>query len=130
VQSWAGADIGDVVARAIEPFNASRFDVGGPRIHLTPGQALALSMALHELATNAAKYGALSTSAGGVAITWSRAGTLSFRWRERGGPPVSTPTRQGFGTRLLLQGLTRELGGRTRLDYAPEGVTCEITAQL
>jgi two-component sensor histidine kinase len=130
-QSWSGADAGDVVARAIEPFNASRFDVGGPRINLTPGQALALSMALHELATNAAKYGALSRPAGGVAVTWSQVGdSMTMRWRERGGPTVKLPTRQGFGSRLLQQGLTRELGGRTRLDYAPEGLTCEITAQV
>jgi two-component sensor histidine kinase len=88
-------------------------------------------MALHELATNAAKYGALSSPSGRVEVTWeTKAQRLWLNWREAGGPPVKAPTRRGFGSRLLEQGLLRELGGRTRIDYPADGVRCEIEAFL
>jgi two-component sensor histidine kinase len=114
---------------------AERFLVEGPAVRLAPKATLALSMALHELMTNAAKYGALSNADGRVRLVWRRAKgdpgeRLQLRWEEIDGPPVSTPKRQGFGTRLITGGLARELGGEVRLDYPPGGVVCEIDAQL
>ncbi len=91
-------------------------------------------MAVHELATNATKYGALSVPAGTVAITWTvTPGDTphpTLRWRERNGPPVATPTRRGFGTRLIERGLAQDLGGSVRLTYAPEGVVCTMDVPL
>lgn len=130
-RNWAGAELGDVVARAVEPFAASQVRHVGPSIQVSPRHALALSMALHELATNAAKYGALSCRDGLVNLAWTAsAGALEVRWQECGGPPVIRPERRGFGTRLLTEGLVRELGGGTELDYRPDGVCCTITAAL
>ena len=130
-ENWVGAKLAEVVARAIEPFGAARFDVAGAELQVSPRHALALSMALHELATNAAKYGALRVPGGRVAVGWSaQDGMLRLSWRESGGPPVTPPTRRGFGSRLLLDGLARELGGRTELSYRPDGASCEIAAIL
>jgi PAS domain S-box-containing protein len=106
-QSWNGARLSDVVAAASSPFETVRrpqISRSGPSVWLTAQQALALSLALHELATNAAKYGALSEPDGQVTIRWRRAaGELILSWVEQGGPPVKPPTRSGFGTRLLQQ---------------------------
>jgi PAS domain S-box-containing protein len=130
-RSWAGADLKAVVARALDPFAAAQFTLAGPSIEIPPRHALALSLALHELATNAAKYGALSAPAGRVAVAWEGVGRIvRLSWRETGGPPVAPPTRKGFGSRLLEHGLLRELGGRTHLAYEPDGVRCEIEAAL
>jgi two-component sensor histidine kinase len=95
--------------------------------------ALPLAMALHELATNAAKYGALSNDAGRVEIGWSvedGGRRLALSWAERGGPAVAPPQRSGFGTRLIQHGLARELAGEVALAYDPAGVTCRIEAPL
>lgn len=129
-RSWSGADLRDVVERALEPFPAAQLELAGPSLELPPRHALALSLALHELATNAAKYGALSSGQGRVRVSWEtdEAG-LRLSWRESGGPPVAPPTRRGFGTRLLEDNLFRELNGQTRLEYRPEGVRYEIAAQ-
>ena len=130
-RSWSGADLIDVAARVMEPFADDQFRIDGPSVDVSPQHALALSMALHELATNAAKYGALSTPGGRATLDWRvQDGELSLRWVESGGPPVATPTRRGFGSRLLEQGLMRELGGKTQLHFEPQGVVCEITAAL
>lgn len=84
-------------------------------------------MAVHELATNAAKYGALSNDAGSIAVAWRIDGErLRLRWEERDGPPVEPPLRKGFGSRLIERGLEYELDGTVRLDFAPAGVICEI----
>jgi two-component sensor histidine kinase len=97
--------------------------------------ALSLSMALHELCTNAVKYGAMGVPDGRVHITWStlKTGTgsrLVMRWEERGGPPVFAPIHKGFGSRLIQEGLARELNGDVRLIYEPEGVVCTIDVPL
>jgi hypothetical protein len=93
--------------------------------------ALALSLALHELATNATKYGALSVAEGRVRLAWHTAdGLLRLSWHESGGPPVAPPTRRGLGSRMLNDGLFRDLNGETRLDYAVDGVRHEISAPL
>jgi PAS domain S-box-containing protein len=126
---WLGAGLIDIVEAAMEAHGEeSRFMVEGPPVRLTPKAALALSMALHELCTNAAKYGALSSDCGQVEIVWTRAGgELAMNWRERGGPPVSAPTRRGFGTRMI-EGLARDLDGTAQLDFDPAGLICRIRA--
>jgi PAS domain S-box-containing protein len=130
-RSWLGADLTDVIARAMAPFAAGQIVLDGPSVDLTAGQALALSLALHELATNAAKYGALSRPEGRVELRWRVAnGKLDLNWRESGGPDVIAPSHRGFGSRLLEDILFRDLNGETRVDFAPDGVRCTITAAL
>ncbi len=104
-------------------------------MRIPPGMALPISMCLHELLTNAVKYGSLSLESGRVAITWSvgEAGLesrLLLRWEETGGPLVTEPTRTGFGTRLIQRSLARELGGEVEVRYAPTGVVCLIDVPL
>ncbi len=130
-RNWSGADLADVVGRAIEPFVVDQFELTGGSLEVSPKHALALSLALHELATNAAKYGALSIPKGRVRIGWSVAdGQLRVDWTESGGPPVTPPERRGFGSRLLEEGLMRELDGRANLQFGRDGVRCEIAAAL
>ena len=130
-RSWSGADISDVVMRAASPFAPDQFHLSGPSVEISPHHALALSLALHELATNAAKYGALTAVEGRIHLAWRvEDGMLHLSWCESGGPAETPPTRRGFGSRLLEEGLVQDLGGETKLDYAPEGVRCEISALL
>ncbi|KQN89877.1 histidine kinase [Sphingomonas sp. Leaf231] len=141
-----GAAIGEIVARVLAPFiddGGQRFTMGGPEIRLSPDITLALSMALHELATNAIKYGALSVPAGTVTIAWALrddadeagdgAGSgrrFAFSWVERGGPPVVPPTRTGFGTRMIERVLSRHVRGTATIHYLPEGARFEIEAPI
>ena len=105
--------------------------MSGISIDVPPKHALALSLALHELATNATKYGALSRPEGLVTLQWgAHEGTLQLDWEESGGPPVARPVQKGFGSRLLEDLLIRDLGGNTKLDFDPAGVRCRITATL
>src|SRR5262249_10863730 len=130
-RSWSAADVAEVVKRAMAPFAAGQITLAGPSLDVTPKQALALSLALHELATNAAKHGALSRPEGRVELRWEASnGQLTLSWRESGGPPVAPPSRRGFGSRLLEEGLFRDLDGETRLEFAADGVRCRITAAL
>ncbi|PLR27932.1 hypothetical protein SGCZBJ_06165 [Caulobacter zeae] len=124
---WRAASLRRLIEGAIAPFGPERFTVRGGDAHLRPEKALAVAMALHELATNAVKYGALSSDVGHVDIdcTQSDAATR-LTWRERGGPTVAPPATTGFGARLLRRALAREVGGQIRLDFAPEGVVCII----
>ncbi|HEY2707364.1 MAG TPA: HWE histidine kinase domain-containing protein [Caulobacteraceae bacterium] len=129
-RSWSGADLSDVVRKAMEPFPPGQLDLAGPSLDVSPQLALSLSLALHELATNAAKYGALSAPEGRIEIRWDRLGDeLCLKWREGGGPAVSLPTRRGFGSRLLEASL-RDLEGQSRLEFAPEGVRAEFRAPV
>jgi two-component sensor histidine kinase len=135
--NWEGAELRDIVGEVIEPYcrqSSGRCDIDGPRVRLTPSMALALSMAVHELATNAAKYGALSVPEGQVAISWSvmpgQQRQLTLCWQERGGPPVALPERRGFGTRLIERSLAQELAGDVSLAYVPTGVVCTVKAPL
>jgi len=130
-QSWEGADLSEVISEAIEAHGApDRFAVTPADARLKPKVALAMSMALHELCTNAAKYGALSAEHGRVGIEIVRGrGKLHIVWRELGGPPVAEPTRKGFGSRML-EGLARDLEGEAQLDFQPEGLVCVITAPM
>jgi PAS domain S-box-containing protein len=137
VESWEGAELRQVASRALEPFASKdgRVSIDGPNVWLTPKQALALSMTLHELATNATKYGALSNDAGTVQVSWVVAtldgsGELELTWTEQGGPPVSPPTRKGFGTRLIQRNLAHDLGGDATIDYRPQGVVSVIRSPI
>ncbi|ACA16170.1 signal transduction histidine kinase [Methylobacterium sp. 4-46] len=135
-ESWEGAELAEVVAGAVAPLEGPRgrrprFSVAGPPLRLPPRMALSIAMALHELATNAVKYGALSAVDGQVSIAWSvEAGRLTLRWQESGGPSVTPPERTGFGSRLIGQSLARDLAGEVSLDYPPAGVICTIVAPL
>jgi PAS domain S-box-containing protein len=135
-QSWQGASLREVVGRALDPFQTTegRISIDGPDVRLSPKQALALSMALHELATNAAKYGALSNDSGRVEVAWrvvlEGAGELQLTWAESGGPPVVPPTRTGFGSRLIQRSLAHDLGGATSIEYRPQGVISVIKTPL
>lgn len=138
-ESWDGAELGNVVADAIAPLDAtegqrSRFVVSGPALRLPPRLALSIAMALHELGTNAVKYGALSQEGGTVTIAWSVERQaeirLILRWSEDGGPPVVAPTRTGFGSRLIERSLARELDGEVQLLFAATGVVCTIEAPV
>jgi light-regulated signal transduction histidine kinase (bacteriophytochrome) len=125
----------DIVCAAMRPNDdaqRSRTSVDVGSIQVSPRTALALAMALHELATNAAKYGALTTADGRVSIQWAADGAEHIRldWQESNGPPVHPPVRRGFGSRLLQSGLAVELGTSAELEYAPAGLNCEIRAPV
>lgn len=131
------ATVRDLVDAAVAPFaSPERLAVEGPDVALWPQGALTLAMTLHELATNAAKYGALSTGAGRVGVTWQREEEdggeprLRLEWRESGGPPVTPPSRTSFGTMLIERIAGAELGGASELVFAPEGVICRILAPI
>jgi two-component sensor histidine kinase/PAS domain-containing protein len=129
--NWESASLVSVVRRALRPYEeqqGTRCNIQGPEIRLAPKRALALGMAFHELATNAAKHGALSTGSGEVKVSWTvepETGRLKLRWEEAGGPQVEIPKRRGFGTKLIERGLSHELSADVRLHFPPEGVICE-----
>lgn len=136
-EHWESAELADIVERATAPFRTAenrRFQIQGPSIRVSPGRALALSMALHELATNAGKYGALTSVDGTVAISWSitpgEVPTFELEWCERGGPVVAPPAARGFGSRLLERGVAQDLGGEVELEFAPAGVRFRVRAPL
>lgn len=137
-EHWEGADIQELISDAMAPYfsgsHACRLQTAGAQIRVVPKAALALSMALHELATNAVKYGALSNEAGCVRIEWQVVsnGRRAFRlrWSESDGPPVSAPRRRGFGSRLIERGLAHDLAGEVQLDFRPQGLVCAIEAPL
>jgi two-component sensor histidine kinase len=117
--------------RALDAFAPAQVAICGSAIDVSPKHALSLSLALHELATNATKYGALSCSEGRVNLRWGiQRGMLQLDWEEAGGPPVAPPTKKGFGTRLLKELVSRDLGGNAQLFYDIAGVRCSITATL
>jgi two-component sensor histidine kinase len=128
---WTGANVVDVITRAVDAFNPAQVRMSGLAIEVSPNHVFTLSLALHELATNATKYGALSCPEGHVNVQWSvEAGRLHLHWEEAGGPLVVRPTREGFGSQLLQGIVAHELGGETKLSYDVSGVRCTITAKL
>jgi PAS domain S-box-containing protein len=132
-QNWESASILQIVADALAPHRTSeeKFTVEGPELSLAPKTAVSLALAVHELATNAQKYGALGQAAGRVELRWRvDEGRLHLVWRESGGPPVEPPETRGFGTRMIERGLASELGGSVRIDFRREGVVCTIDAPL
>jgi two-component sensor histidine kinase len=135
-EHWDGADLRDIVMQATAPHRGDpgRVRFAGPSVRLLPKSALALAMALHELCTNAVKYGALKGEHGRVSIEWqianaSGAPRLRLRWEETGGPPVQEPTKQGFGSRLL-RSVSEDLDAQVELRYPSTGVVCTIDAGL
>lgn len=134
--SWSGAPIREVIEGGLAPHRTgrNRIDVSGPDLELQPRQALGLSLAIHELATNAIKYGALVSASGSIDITWSKGDDahpgLRLLWKESGGPEVKQPAadKMGFGTRLIERMLANDFGGKVKTTYAPTGVVCELIA--
>jgi PAS domain S-box-containing protein len=132
-QTWEPTHIAHAVEAALRPFQTEerRISIDGPAVLLTPSATVTLTLGLHELATNAAKYGALSNDTGKVDIDWAAdAEMLTITWRERDGPAVAKPERSGFGTRLLERGVARDLGGAVTIDFRPTGLMCTIVAPL
>ena len=128
---WIGAELSPLAARELAPYFAAdrkRVRIEGPSTLLNPNTAQSIAVALHELATNAAKYGSLSNSGGRIDLTWQHGidGQLLLRWAETGGPPVGKPTRRGFGSRVIEQ-MIRQLPGTVRFDWNPDGLVCEIS---
>ena len=128
----------DLAEQTLRPFtdpSQTRIRIEGPPFRLRPKAALAMSLALHELATNAAKYGALSNDEGTVSLAWRIDGgedgdrRVRIEWREEGGPPVA-PTRIGFGSRLIERALASEIGGLAEIEYRPSGVAFTVDASL
>jgi len=132
---WTGAELRSLVEQELSPYAGGgemRTLINGPAVVLKPDAAQAMAMALHELATNAAKYGALSAATGQVRVEWSYVedGQLVCRWTEAGGPLITPPTRRGFGTSVLETMIRDGLKGRVRLDWRAEGLACEIAVAM
>ena len=132
---WEGADLRAVLQHETDAHGGpTRIVPNGPPVALDPAQALSIGMIFHELATNAGKYGALSTPDGRVFVDWSvadqRAPHLLLNWRETGGPAVTPPERRGFGSRLIERNVQHDLAGQVELNYAAQGFTAEISIPL
>lgn len=132
-RSWVSASLREVAYRALAPFGATedatgRLSITGAEFELHPKPALAIAMGLHELATNAVKYGALNVEGGSIDLSWELipGDFLQLKWVERGGPSVEEPASIGFGRRLIERGLAYELGGEARISFHQDGVICEI----
>ena len=125
----------NLVAHALEPFVLAEGNIEvheGPNVRVLPRAALAITLAIHELVTNAIKYGALSVPMGRVRLSWTveNDSLLVVSWKESGGPAVQAPTRKGFGTALIERGLAGDLHGSAKLDYRPDGVVCTLTCTI
>jgi PAS domain S-box-containing protein len=130
---WIGAEVSAIAKQELAPYldeQAARVHMEGPETVLEPSAAQAVAVVLHELATNASKYGALSDTKGQIRLTWSHVADeqLTLRWTELGGPRVKAPERKGFGSRLI-EGTISQLGGKAQFDWHSEGLVCEITLQ-
>ena len=136
-----GASLFEVVERTLAPWMSApdsepaRVTIDGPPIRLSPNAAVTVNMAVHELATNASKYGALSARNGRLSVHWAIDNSktppcMDLHWIETGGPAVEQPRQRGFGSRLIEQGLPRELGGEVRLNFLREGVQCDVHLPL
>jgi len=128
---WIGAELSTIAKQELAPFSATserHVRIDGPEVLLEPNIAQAIAVTLHELATNAAKYGALSVTGGQIDLEWSHENTrrLNLRWIETGGPTVQPPSRKGFGGRIMEQ-MIGQLKGEIRFNWRPEGLVCEVT---
>jgi two-component system, chemotaxis family, CheB/CheR fusion protein len=133
-KEWQGADLAEIVRSEMSPY-AGRVEVEGPSLMLTASAAQSFALSLHELATNAAKYGALSNATGRVHISWSKltsnaSNRFTFRWQEQGGPPVSPPTQKGFGSVVLQEAMTEHFDVPPRIEFSIAGVSYELNGLL
>lgn len=136
--NWEGANLADIVRDAVQSVAGDagdRLGAAGPDLHLKPQLALSMASVLHELCTNAAKYGALSSLDGHVSIVWSVDGTaqerlLNLSWQESGGPAVNPPAQKGFGTRVIERSLSQEHQATVDLEFCPSGVRCKIVVPV
>jgi two-component sensor histidine kinase len=133
-ERWTGAGCRTLVESAVKAFQSKglgQFEIAGDNITISSGPAVSLSMVIHELCTNAVKYGALSVPGGNVSVSWTAADErFKLRWKESGGPFVQEPTRKSFGSRLIEQALPGQLQGEARLKFEPEGLSCEVNIPL
>ncbi len=137
-ETWQGAALADVLGETLEAYDeaAPRVTMAGPNVHLGPTVAVSLGMAFHELATNAAKYGALSNDKGRIDVVWSldrrseRDAAIELTWIESGGPPVRAAKRRGFGSRLIERGLAQELGAEVKFEFDAAGLRCRMRLPL
>ncbi|MGH1556900.1 sensor histidine kinase [Caulobacter segnis] len=135
-ESWHGAELHEVIERALRPFDeaGTRFTIQGPPVRLQPGGALTMALILHELATNALEVRRPVAARGtGGPVSWTydpATRQLEGVWLESGGPPVTEPTRKGFGSRLIERSLRGELKGSAAMDYRPDGLRCVLNARL
>ncbi|MBO9712672.1 PAS domain S-box protein [Sphingomonas sp.] len=136
-EHWGSVSMARIIADAVAPHGGDlgRFRLDGPDLTIAPKTAISLALAIHELATNAVKHGALSQPEGRVTILWARGGSeadpqLHFEWSEAGGPPVTPPKSRGFGTRMIERGLAAELNGTVHIEFAPAGLICTLDAPL
>ncbi|MDU6242733.1 MAG: sensor histidine kinase, partial [Bradyrhizobium sp.] len=142
-EKWQGSELEDVIGRVLKPYRLNtpeRIRITGPKVALSPRLAVVLSMIVHEIATNAAKYGALSNDTGAVDLSWEllnhadtakkQPARLKLTWRETGGPVVSAPIQRGFGSRLIERSARDQLGGEATVDFLPPGVIYTITCAL
>jgi two-component sensor histidine kinase len=135
---WAGADLRNLALEELSPYcaanygeDSSRARIEGPSLTLEQQPAQAIALALHELTTNAVKYGALSVPSGRIALTWrlQSVNRLAVRWVETGGPQVTPPTRQGFGTRVMTR-ICEQLNGALNFEWRADGLICDITIDI
>ena len=136
-ERWTGAGCRTLIENAVKAFQSKsldQFEINGENIAISAGPAMSLSMVIHELCTNATKYGALSVSGGRVSIEWTTSEDNPKRfllhWKESGGPPVREPSRKSFGSRLIEQALPGQLKGEARLRFNPSGLSCEVNIPL
>jgi PAS domain S-box-containing protein len=135
-EHWEKASLQELAAEALQvpSGNEGRVSMSGPPVALRPKQAVTIAMTLHELYTNALKYGALSNETGQVGLDWAFTGPpedrLTLVWWETGGPPVERPQKRGFGSKMIERALAYELGGEVSLEFHPKGVVCRIGARL
>jgi PAS domain S-box-containing protein len=131
---WQGADLATLVDDELAPYGisgAAKIEVSGPAISLEPATAQILALALHELATNAVKYGALSSPSGVVDVSWELdSGNLILQWIETGGPPTKAPSSRGFGTKLITATCETQLGGKTNFGWLPQGLHCTLSVPI
>jgi two-component sensor histidine kinase len=132
LSSWQGAEITKLVDEELAPYSMSdQIAFSGSNIQLQPATAQTLAMALHELVTNSAKYGALSTLSGRLTIKWEvQADVLEMLWEERDGPAVEKPVSRGFGTKSVIASIESQLGGQAQFDWRAEGLVCRLSVPL
>ena len=135
-ENWHGAPLADLVRQQLVPFveiQSTRFEIAGPDVVVTAEAAQAIGLAIHELATNAIKYGALSAPTGKVRVSWmfgaspDAAGQISLNWTEQGGPPVSPPSRRGFGHVVIGEMVERSLNGKVAVEFATDGLKWSVS---